>query len=531
MVAHNRYWSLNNTYDVENGGKYNFIKELFSIPQDDIFWIDFFDNATSWNLKVYNQDWMDFQEVFMKATVRDLEVSRNWLRQMGHGAQLAGVDIQYCMTLARELLQSVESQSVTRIRTSEDYILVADQWRIGVTTHLSDAVGVRSFKDVFWSNRNNPGNVFYYDCMEVDLEADPNNPWPLNYRYTGAVNKTASGYDCIPWAELDLHWYFPLGDLVGDTCRNPAIPEVGTNGRPMCFYEADLSRPMTEWKWENCDLPICEQNCTRFTELVNGSMPYCDEYIEPNPDLQAAVSTLSGGGVGFGDRIENVDVGVIMRTCREDDGRILTTDSPAVAAPVQILEMAFGGVHNPLNPFATDIGEIWSAPVSIGPFKFGLVFAAENKISRSLSMEELGLPALTTEYFVSGFYDFSYLKYLSPGGTTEVSLPLKNEYEFDLYYFSPVWTASNGRKAAFVGDHRKYVPFSGYRFTSIAVSSDELEIHSLGNVPMTVVYSDDGGNSWTRLVMSCPGQGDSTSSDPITVYLDLDSLENYCIDS
>ena len=52
-----------------------------------------------------------------------MNVARNWLRHMGHGAELADVDIQYCMTLPKELLQSVESKSVKRVRASEDYIL------------------------------------------------------------------------------------------------------------------------------------------------------------------------------------------------------------------------------------------------------------------------------------------------------------------------------------------------------------------------------------------------------------------------
>ena len=119
-----------------------------------------------------------------------MKVSRNWLLQMAHGAELADVQIQYCMTLPRELLASVETQSVTRIRTSEDYILAEDQWRIGIASHLAHNLGLRPFKDVFWTSPRNPGNDFYYNCMEVDLENDPNKPWELNYRYTGPISQT-----------------------------------------------------------------------------------------------------------------------------------------------------------------------------------------------------------------------------------------------------------------------------------------------------------------------------------------------------
>ena len=130
---------------------------------------------------------------------------------MGHGAALAGIDIQYCMTLPRELLQSVETTSVTRVRASEDYLLAEvrsytldvssyasdnkyfsfkDQWRMGITSLMVEALGLRPFKDVFWTSSSNPGNNYYYDCMEVDLPANPNVPWPLNYRYVGPINVT-----------------------------------------------------------------------------------------------------------------------------------------------------------------------------------------------------------------------------------------------------------------------------------------------------------------------------------------------------
>ena len=31
IVAHNRYWSRNTTYDIENGGQYNFIRGIFQL--------------------------------------------------------------------------------------------------------------------------------------------------------------------------------------------------------------------------------------------------------------------------------------------------------------------------------------------------------------------------------------------------------------------------------------------------------------------------------------------------------------------
>ena len=52
-----------------------------------------------------------------------MNVARTWLREMADGAAAADIHIQTCMTLPKELLQSVETTSVTKIRASEDYLL------------------------------------------------------------------------------------------------------------------------------------------------------------------------------------------------------------------------------------------------------------------------------------------------------------------------------------------------------------------------------------------------------------------------
>lgn len=111
---------------------------------------------------------------------------------MAQGAELHDIQIQYCMTLPKEAMASVETNSVTRIRVSEDYLLAEDQWRIGITSLFAHALGLKPFKDVFWTSSRNGGNNYYYDCMEVALDADPNIPWPLNYRYVGQTSVTST---------------------------------------------------------------------------------------------------------------------------------------------------------------------------------------------------------------------------------------------------------------------------------------------------------------------------------------------------
>ena len=74
-------------------------------------------------------------------------------------------------------------------------ILNQDQWKIGLTSHVTQAIGVKPYKDVFWTSRSNPGNAYYYDCMEVSLPTDTDtSPWPINYRYVGPINQTSNIY-------------------------------------------------------------------------------------------------------------------------------------------------------------------------------------------------------------------------------------------------------------------------------------------------------------------------------------------------
>ena len=88
-------------------------------------------------------------------------LARDWLLQMGRGAQKNGLSIQYCMAWARHLLQSLESPAVTQSRASNDYhpaSLTENQWTIGVTSILLDAIGLRPSKDNYQSRVSEPGN-------------------------------------------------------------------------------------------------------------------------------------------------------------------------------------------------------------------------------------------------------------------------------------------------------------------------------------------------------------------------------------
>ena len=83
----------------------------------------------------------------------------------------------------------------------------------------------------------------------------------------------------------------------------------------------------------------------------------CEEYTEPNPELQAIVSLFSGGGVGVGDSLEYMNDRLVRSTCRAD-GRLLGIQNPLTVTPFQIQRMLEDDC-SPSIPHSCS-GEIWS---------------------------------------------------------------------------------------------------------------------------------------------------------------------------
>lgn len=60
--------------------------------------------------------------------------------------------------------------------------------------------------------------------------------------------------------------------------------------------------------------------------------------MEPHPELEALVATLSTGPVGPGDKINGTNVNLLMRCC-DGNGRLLKPSFPAVAIDRQIVKV------------------------------------------------------------------------------------------------------------------------------------------------------------------------------------------------
>ncbi|XP_048245143.1 uncharacterized protein LOC124119103 isoform X1 [Haliotis rufescens] len=171
VSAHNKFWSGDTTYAKQNGGKYNFIIEgSRAVPDDQTFWDDLLKSGREWGLITYEQDWLNHEFVNVKALQTNVSLGERWLKQMGQAGIDNNVTIQYCMSNSRHILQALEIPSVTQARVSMDYHPGLEQWKIGVSSIFAHAMGIRPYKDTFWTTRYQPGNKYIGGTSEPNTE-------------------------------------------------------------------------------------------------------------------------------------------------------------------------------------------------------------------------------------------------------------------------------------------------------------------------------------------------------------------------
>ena len=131
--------------------------------------------------QVYEQDWMYNEFLGLNATQTSATLAEDWLREMANGASNAGAAVQYCMEMARFVMQAVELPAVTQFRASDDYGAGNDAkcgfpycvYYVGTTSLLAYALDLKPSKDNFWSTQVQPGNAFNNRTMErfSDMQA------------------------------------------------------------------------------------------------------------------------------------------------------------------------------------------------------------------------------------------------------------------------------------------------------------------------------------------------------------------------
>lgn len=177
VMAHNRYWAPNNVYASNpqtpvgptkyDGKKFPFVwGNEAGLPTTFEFWDYLFTINDNWGLAVYEQDWLSLTTKMVTELQCDVELGRTWLLQMARAATKHGLTVQYCMSFPRHVLTSLETDSVTQARASNDYqpqsqIFDLNQWRIGESSLWIGAIGIAASKDNYWSMPNSQYDPHY----------------------------------------------------------------------------------------------------------------------------------------------------------------------------------------------------------------------------------------------------------------------------------------------------------------------------------------------------------------------------------
>jgi hypothetical protein len=71
------------------------------------------------------------------------------------------------------------------------------------------------------------------------------------------------------------------------------------DGKPFCFVKADPASDVTEWEWEECDIPVCGTDCTRDgVDPPDDRLPSCDPVRFGDDKKNKYIHACQGGAAG-----------------------------------------------------------------------------------------------------------------------------------------------------------------------------------------------------------------------------------------
>ncbi|XP_046568427.1 uncharacterized protein LOC124276821 [Haliotis rubra] len=149
IVAKNNFWSSDNIYATQNGGKFNFEMEGdMAIPTDEAFWDKIFSDSKQWGLATYIQD--NMTEIFrtFPRMQTDLNFARDWLVKMATSALRHNITIQYSGATPTMALLALQLPAVTQVRVLGGYGTELDQRNILASSVFSSLLDVLVFKGV-----------------------------------------------------------------------------------------------------------------------------------------------------------------------------------------------------------------------------------------------------------------------------------------------------------------------------------------------------------------------------------------------
>jgi hypothetical protein len=155
LVAHNRWYDVNTPYCeryecAPGGGSKDTV-----LPIEPAFWDEIMDNAVSYGVAVYEQDWLDLHVNRIPWLRNGMGNANLWFDTMVNAADARGLTFQLCMASPEFFFQQMKHDNVTHVRCSTDYVaglFKSYYWpNFHRTSMFANAVGIWPFKDVFQS--------------------------------------------------------------------------------------------------------------------------------------------------------------------------------------------------------------------------------------------------------------------------------------------------------------------------------------------------------------------------------------------
>ena len=156
LIAHTRWFAPN----TDHAKAFPFIIEKkVAIPRGRAFFDHVMQNAKSWGIETYEQDWLIPQFWWMDHLRNGVDHTETWLKNMDDAAADNGLTMQICMAGAAHVMDSINRRSWTTVRSSIDYkpeYSKESYWpQFHIANMIVNAVGLLPFKDNFRTAEKN----------------------------------------------------------------------------------------------------------------------------------------------------------------------------------------------------------------------------------------------------------------------------------------------------------------------------------------------------------------------------------------
>ncbi|HZX55340.1 MAG TPA: hypothetical protein VFE86_11705, partial [Ilumatobacteraceae bacterium] len=158
LVMHSRHISPSSPYLAEGTW---WVDRLAAQPVSPSFFRRWFDDARRWGVGAIEQDWMLLYWFGVRALRAVPGRAAEWQRGLDALADESGIDLIWSMATPADIVLAATLDHVVAVRTCDDYRFADDPallwtWYLTVNV-LAGALGLRAFKDCFFSRRPPPG--------------------------------------------------------------------------------------------------------------------------------------------------------------------------------------------------------------------------------------------------------------------------------------------------------------------------------------------------------------------------------------